>query len=229
MADKLKINEIKSYYDSLIHKPGYIRSLKKMINEVKMEQILTYAMEVHNEAVIRIERENGFFHPVKPYNFPPCPLSVSLLVLPNGIKLDAFTYKDQLKYWLGTSGTVIRILEGSLKRKFENIDTLEKACKGPNELESLKSWFIVMGFCDPNTLIWSKGKKGAKQSLSGYLKDLHIKKYSVKLKASEIKDIAKNSFGTVISIDTIKHSNPGLNKFPLPSFDISQNSHITPE
>jgi hypothetical protein len=218
MAELLTKKEIRAYYDRLIHKPGYIMSLKKRVNEAKREQVLTYAREVNREAVLRIERENGFFHPVKPYNFPPCPLSTNLVTLPNGIKLDTFTYKDQLKYWLVTSGNVIRILEGNVKKKLKNISTLEEACKGENELESLKAWFIKMGFCDPYTLVWSTEKKGAKQSLSGYLKELHKKKYSVKLRDQEIKDIAKNSFGIVISIDTIKHSDPGINIIPLPAY-----------
>jgi hypothetical protein len=224
MAALLTKKEISAYYDMLIHKPGYIKSFKKRINKAKREQVLTYAREVNREAILRIERENGFFHHVKSYNFPPCPLSTNLLTLPNGIKLDTFTYKDQLKYWLVTSGNVIRILEGSIKKKPKNITTLEDACKGDKELEFLKAWFVKMRFCDPHTFAWSTEKKGAKKSLSGYLKDLHKKNYSVKLGDQEIKDIAKNSFSIVISIDTVKHSDAGCNTIPLPAYSDNQNT-----
>jgi hypothetical protein len=116
MTEFLTTEEIKACYDKLLHQPGYIRTLKKSINfEVQAEQILSYAREVHNESIIRIERENGIFHPVTPYSFPPCPLSSDLFNLPDGIQLDAFTYLDQLKYWFLTSHTVIKLLENSYK------------------------------------------------------------------------------------------------------------------
>jgi len=117
MTEFLTTEEIKACYDKLIHQPGYLRTLKKSASfELKAEQILSYAREVHNESIIRIERENGIFHPVTPYSFPPCPLSSDLFILPAGIKLDSFTYMDQLKYWFVTSQTVINLLENS----FEN-------------------------------------------------------------------------------------------------------------
>jgi hypothetical protein len=116
MTEFLTSEEIKTYYDRLLHKPGYIRTLKKNINfGANAEQILRYSREVHNESIIRIERENGIFHPLTPYSFPPCPLSSDLFILPDGIKLDSFTYMDQLKYWFATSKTVINILEDSCK------------------------------------------------------------------------------------------------------------------
>jgi hypothetical protein len=115
MGEFLTREEIKVFYDKILNKPGYIKTLKKNINEAKMEQILSYAREVYMEAAIRLERESGSFQPVTPYNFPPCPLFTDIFVLPNGIKLDAFTYKDQLKYWLSTSKKVIGILEDILK------------------------------------------------------------------------------------------------------------------
>lgn len=115
MAEFLTREEIKAYYDRLLNKPGYIKTLKKSINEVKVEQILSYAREVYMESIIRIERETGVFNPVTHYTFPPCPLFTDIFVLPNGIKIDAFTYQDQLKYWLTTSKRVIQILEDSKK------------------------------------------------------------------------------------------------------------------
>jgi len=115
MAEFLTSEEIKAYYDRLVHKPGYIETMKNSINVAKREQVLSYAREVRRESIIRIDRENGLFHPVTPYNFPPCPLFTDLIVLPNGIKLDSFTYMDQLKYWLSTSKRVVQILEDSMK------------------------------------------------------------------------------------------------------------------
>ena len=115
MAEFLTREEIRVFYDKLLSKPGYIKTLKKSINEVKVEQILSYAREVYMESIIRIERESGIFHPVTPYTFPPCPLFTDIFVLPNGIKIDAFTYQDQLKYWFSTSKRVIQILEETMK------------------------------------------------------------------------------------------------------------------
>jgi hypothetical protein len=121
MAEFLTREEIKGYYDKLLYKPGYIKTLKKSINEVKVEQILSYAREVYMESIIRLEREDGFFHNVTPYTFPPCPLNTEIFVLPNGIKLDAFTYLDQLKYWVLTSKKVIQMLEETMKPERKRI------------------------------------------------------------------------------------------------------------
>jgi hypothetical protein len=115
MAEFLTREEIKTYYDKLLNKPGYIKTLKKSANDAKIEQILSYAREVFMESIIRIEREEGKFHTINPYTFPPCPLFTDVFVLPNGIKLDAFTYLDQLKYWYSTSRKVIQILEDNNK------------------------------------------------------------------------------------------------------------------
>ncbi len=115
MAELLTREEIKASCDGLLNKPGYIETLKSSLTVIQREQVLTYAREVHREAIIRIERENSVFHTILPYDFPPCPLSTDLFILPSGIKLDAFNYKDQLKYWRMTSEKVIKILEDSIK------------------------------------------------------------------------------------------------------------------
>jgi hypothetical protein len=115
MAELLSEQEVKASYDRLLNIPGYIETFKANFTEIEREQVLVYAREVHREAIIRIERENSVFHTILPYNFPPCPLSTDLFILPNGIKLDAFNYKDQLKYWKLTSEKVIKILEDSMK------------------------------------------------------------------------------------------------------------------
>jgi hypothetical protein len=89
--------------------------LKNSLSEIERDQVLTYAREVQRDAIVRIERENIVFHTILPYDFPPCPLSADLFILPNGIKLDAFNYKYRLKYWRKTSEKVIKILEDSKK------------------------------------------------------------------------------------------------------------------
>ncbi len=218
MAELLTKDRIRIDYERLIHEPGYITTLKKRTSEAKREQILSFARKVNREAITRMERDNGIFHRIYPFRFPPCPLSTSLFILPNGIKLDAFTYKDQLKYWIVTSESVIKTLEAARKINADKIDSLEKACKGKNELTFLRTWFVEQGYFEPGSFVWKKSRKGAKQSLSGYLKDLHKKKYSVNLTDLEIQIIAKNSFGILISIDTIKRASPRKNKIPLPEF-----------
>ena len=115
MAELLSEEEIKACYDGILNRPGDFEALKDNLTEIEREQVLTYAREVHREAIIRIERENSVFHTILPYDFPPCPLFTDLFILPNGIKLDAFNYKDQLKYWRITSEKVIKILEDSKK------------------------------------------------------------------------------------------------------------------
>jgi hypothetical protein len=115
MAEFLTREEIRAYYDKLVNKPAYVKTLKKSIDDVKLEQILSYAREVYMESIMRLEREDGLFHPVTSYTFPPCPLFTEVFVLPNGLKLDAFTYRDQLKYWFSTSKRVIQIIEENLK------------------------------------------------------------------------------------------------------------------
>jgi hypothetical protein len=115
MSELLTEEEIKASYDGLLNKSGYIETLKHNFTEIKREQVLNYAKEVYREASIRIERENSVFHPIMPYNFPPSPLSTDLVILPNGIKLDTFTYQDQLKYWRVTSERAIKLLEDSMK------------------------------------------------------------------------------------------------------------------
>lgn len=94
--------------------------------------------------------------------------------------------------------------------KYEHIDTLENACKGPEEYKSIIAWFIQNDLCDPNTLIWKDRKTGYKKSLAGYLKDLHIRGYTEELTDIEIQNIAQNSFHLKIGISTIQH--PKANK-----------------
>jgi len=134
MAELLTEEEIKATYDGILNKPGYIETLKNSLSEIERDQVLTYAREVQREAIVRIERENSVFHTILPYDFPPCPLSTDLFILPNGIKLDAFNYKDQLKYWRKTSEKVIKILEDS-----------KKPVHGPDKSpRTFKTGYIIM-------------------------------------------------------------------------------------
>ena len=90
------------------------------------------------------------------------------------------------------------------KKVKENL-TLELACKGSKEYESIKTWFIQNSFCDPVTFVWKDRKSGYKKTLSGYLRDLEIRNYTEKLNDNEIQHIALNSFGIKIGISTIQH------------------------
>lgn len=108
MSELLTLQEIKAFYDRLIHKPGYITTLKKSINEAKTEQILTYAKNVHQEAFFRY---NDLLPVDSGFDFPPSPMFKDPVTLPTGEELPGFDQYDRLKYWLNTSATVIKILE----------------------------------------------------------------------------------------------------------------------
>ena len=77
--------------------------------------------------------------------------------------------------------------------------------------------------CQPHIYIWKDEKKGNKGFLVAILKYLHKQGYYKKnrrLTNEEIRQIAKNTFGCTIGIDTVKHTkpdNPGLKFIPLAS------------
>jgi hypothetical protein len=75
------------------------------------------------------------------------------------------------------------------------IDSLENACKGSKEYDSIRKWFIDNKLCDHDTFIWKKGKT----ELVNYIRDLQTKGYTVSLKQEEIIIIALNSFRISIS------------------------------
>ena len=202
MAEFLTREEIKAYYDRLLYKPGYIKTLKKSINEVKVEQILSYAREVYMEAIIRIEREDGLFHPVTPYTFPPCPLFTDIFVLPNGIKLDAFTYRDQLKYWLSTSKRVIQILEDNMKPERKKIiPTLDLRLADVliegESVEEVKSYYNF--------------RKHKNTYLAKFLRILQLMGYfNRKLTSQEFQAIGRNDFDDAIYNDRNDYKPPAL-------------------
>lgn len=209
MAEFLTRDEIKAYYDRLLHKPGYIKTLKKSINEAKVEQILSYAREVYMESVIRIERESGYFHPVTPYTFPPCPLFTDIFVLPNGIKLDAFTYRDQLKYWFSTSKKVIQILEENMKpgrRKI--IPTLDLRLAD----------VLIEGESAEEVKGYYNFRKHKYTYLAKYLRILQLMGYfNRKLSSPEFQAIGRNDFDDVTFNDRNDYKPPplkDLHKYP---------------
>jgi hypothetical protein len=202
MAEFLTREEIKAYYDRLLYKPVYIKTLKKSINEVKVEQILSYAREVYMEAIIRIEREDGLFHPVTPYTFPPCPLFTDIFVLPNGIKLDAFTYRDQLKYWLSTSKRVIQILEDNMRPERKKlIPTLDLRLADVliegESVEAVKSYYNFL--------------KHKNTYLAKFLRILQLMGYfNRKLTSQEFQALGRNDFDAAIYIDRNDYKPPAL-------------------
>ena len=209
MAEFLTREEIKSCYDRLLYKNGYIKTLKKSINGVKVEQILSYAREVYMESIIRIEREDGFFHPVTPYTFPPCPLFTEIFVLPNGIKLDAFTYRDQLKYWFSTSKRVIQILEDAMKPERKKIiPTLDLRLADvlieSESVEEVKSYYNL--------------RKHYNTYLAKFLRILQLMGYfNRKLTSQEFQAIGRNDFGFVTFNDRNDYKPPALqdlHKYP---------------
>ena len=209
MAESLTPEEIKAYYDRLLHKPGYIEIMKNNMNESKREQVLSYAREVRRESIIRIDRENGLFHPVTPYDFPPCPLFTDLIVLPNGIKLDAFTYLDQLKYWLLTSQRVVQILEDSLKpvRKkaipVQDLRLADVLIEGES-VEEVKSYYDF--------------RKHNNSYLAKFLRILQFMGYfNRKLTSMEYQSIGRNDFNAPAYNDRSDRKPPSLDdlwRFP---------------
>jgi hypothetical protein len=115
----------------------------------------------------------------------------------------------------------LKLLENELKKirpkkdNFEFTDTLEKACKGSKEYESIKAWFIQNDLCDPDTFVWKDRKSGYKTVLARHLWDLPIKGYTRELDDIGIQNIALNSFGIKIGISTIQHFKAdGTSKIP---------------
>lgn len=202
MAEFLTREEIRVYYDRLLQKPGYIKTLKNSIDEAKREQVLNYAREVYMESLIRIERENSIFHPIAPYNFPPCPLFTDLFVLPNGIKLDSFTYQDQLKYWLMTSQTVINLLDEKKdrRRKTEfgkNLRLADVLIEGESA-EEVKSYYNF--------------KKHKKIYLGRFLRILQSMGYFTHaLKSQHFQAIGRNDFDDPTYQDRNEYKAPEIN------------------
>ncbi|RDC64611.1 hypothetical protein [Adhaeribacter pallidiroseus] len=111
-------------------------------------------------------------------------------------------------------------------------DTTESSSLGTLELSDvfehvskchyIKNLLVEQGLCQPNTFIW-KTIVGSRGFLAGVLKYLHLQGYykdNKALSSSEIKIIAKNTFGVQIGIDRIKQVAPSsieLKFIPLAS------------
>jgi hypothetical protein len=70
---------------------------------------------------------------------------------------------------------------------------------------------VTENFCQQGTYIWKDQKKGNKTILAAILKYLHQQKYyknNSPLTINQIREIALNTFGMNVAIDTIKKANP---------------------
>lgn len=209
MAEFLTREEIKDYYDKLLNRQKYIKTLKKSINDAKMEQVLSYAREVYMEAVMRLEREQGSFHQLTPYTFPPCPLFTEIFVLPNGLKLDAFTYQDQLKYWCSSSKKVIQIIEENLKpRHIRIIPTHEL------RLEDV----LIEGISAEEVLSYYDFSRHKYAYLAKFLRILQLMGYfKRKLTSKDFQAIGRNDFDDATYKDNKNNKPPALkdlDKYP---------------
>ena len=100
----------------------------------------------------------------------------------------------------------VDVIDNSNKKASHKlIATLKDACY-PGKYEEAKDWFIKMGLCDPDTLFWKDKKNGHKTALANYLWSLHGKGFTRELDATEIMNIAENTFGVKMGISTVQHA-----------------------
>ena len=83
----------------------------------------------------------------------------------------------------------------------EEVTTLEEAC-GEN-YGKVRKWFVSQQYCDVSTFIFNT-EKYPLYWLAGLLKGLHETGLCQKLKHTEIRAIAENSFRVEMKIDTVK-------------------------
>jgi hypothetical protein len=77
--------------------------------------------------------------------------------------------------------------------------------------QAILNLLVEKQHCQPNTFIWMDSAKGNKSLLAAIIKHLHTQKYYKDHKMptlAQIKEIAQNTFGWEISIDTIKRARP---------------------
>jgi len=213
------INKFKSLYENLLDRYKYTES--EFIKEIK--EVIDYIF-TESEIIDIASKEY---------------VQKGELVKMNGLTLEVFyplvkkIYEIRDKYNINQPSTMVfkQGYEDSplavFVAKYQSIllnykpkpviDTLEKACKGSAEYKSIKGWFIKNHLCDPVTFNWLKTKKGGKSILINYLKDLHDKEYTEKLKQAEIVIIAKNSFNFDMEIGIVKRpkgNDPRLPEIP---------------
>lgn len=71
--------------------------------------------------------------------------------------------------------------------------------------------FVEKGYCQEKTFIWKDDKNGSKGYLAAVIKHLHLQGYYKNNRCptnEQIKEIAQNTFGQEIGIDTIKRASP---------------------
>jgi hypothetical protein len=139
MAEFLSIEEIKAYYNKLLHKQWDFDTLKNSISEGKVKDILDYASEVHNEAWLRL---NGFINPDTPYNWP-------YSLLPE-IKIE-----DKLKDWLINSERVKQMIKTEFIGNNHLLNIPTKATKD----EILDFWLRLRGNNEKGEPYWGNEKE----------------------------------------------------------------------
>jgi hypothetical protein len=93
----------------------------------------------------------------------------------------------------------------------------------PSNYKRIMDVLVEEGYCKEDTFYWIDGKKGNKAFLAAIIKHLHsLGYYKNKQRPSseQIRDIALQSFGLEIAIDTIKRASPeqfDLSFIPSPS------------
>lgn len=106
-----------------------------------------------------------------------------------------------------------------IERKKENSSrgkVIPSNLKFPQIFKEISQYQYIMnilvekGYCNPHTLIWEDQTGGSKGLLAAILKCLHTQGYyknNQKLTSEQIKQIAGETFGLKISIDTVKKAN----------------------
>ena len=134
MAELLTVQEIGEFYDRLLTKPEYIKTLKKSISEVKREQILDHAERVSREACNQLACKGDFAVPCTDPRYymttvvrlgvrgqsimaVPCSAPETTFVFPpfpneqeKHFDHTGWSYKDKLQYWYQDAETVKGIL-----------------------------------------------------------------------------------------------------------------------
>jgi len=113
MAELLTTEEIRGFYNNLLLKPGYVKLLKKSLTAVKIEQILSYAKRVNNEASHQLKykyKENSkasqYVKEILNFEFPAFASEQT-----KNLDYTDFDYEYKLKYWEGTSALIINEME----------------------------------------------------------------------------------------------------------------------
>lgn len=80
-----------------------------------------------------------------------------------------------------------------------------------SKYHALMTLLVKTGCCQEHTYIWKDSKSGSKGFLAAIIKYLHHQGYYKRTVTNrEIELIAQNTFGCIISIDTIKKNNPEM-------------------